>query len=74
MAVGQRVNITFLYFDIERADQCIYDYIRIDDIKRCGYSANPVTILSITNTVDIKFYSDQSERRDGFVAVWGPTN
>ena len=73
MEVGQRINITFLYFDIERADSCIYDYIQIDEGIYCGYSDNPVTIISITNSVDIRFKSDSSEQRDGFIAVWGPT-
>ncbi|XP_070545496.1 tolloid-like protein 1 isoform X2 [Ptychodera flava] len=70
------VGISFLSFEIERHDSCIYDYLEVrdghdDDSKLigryCGYNI-PTDIQSTNNKMTVKFVSDGSVNKGGFSA------
>ena len=73
VAEGQRINLTFIYFDIEDDDECSFDYIQIDNTKHCGSVSQPWTIISYTNIMNIEFKSDDGTTNSGYLAVWTPT-
>ena len=75
---GQRINLTFLHFDIENESACRYDEIEVDMIsiisRHCGRVDQPWSIISTTNIINMRFRSDYSVRLAGFLAVWSATN
>ncbi|XP_070808313.1 bone morphogenetic protein 1 isoform X2 [Pituophis catenifer annectens] len=71
---GYHVGLTFLSFEIERHDNCAYDYLEIRDgssesdpvIGRyCGYD-RPDDIKSTSNKLWMRFVSDGSINKAGF--------
>ena len=70
---GERINITFVYFDIEYENSCSYDWLAIDDEKYCGEIPTPWTIITNSNTATASFISDGSVTHVGFLAVWTST-
>ncbi|VDD74489.1 unnamed protein product [Mesocestoides corti] len=73
---GFSVALTFQSFDIEKHDNCVYDYLEIRDglsesspvlKKLCG-SNLPTPIKSTNNMMYIKFVSDSSVEKQGFTA------
>ncbi|KAM7538912.1 hypothetical protein Aperf_G00000048657 [Anoplocephala perfoliata] len=73
---GFSVALTFLSFDIEKHDNCVYDYLEIRDgisenspvlKKLCG-TPLPTPIKSTNNMMYIKFVSDSSVEKQGFTA------
>ncbi|XP_044235177.1 tolloid-like protein 1 isoform X4 [Ursus arctos] len=70
------VGLTFQAFEIERHDNCAYDYLEVRDgtsensplIGRfCGYD-KPEDIRSTSNTLWMKFVSDGTVNKAGFAA------
>ncbi|EPY76557.1 tolloid-like protein [Camelus ferus] len=73
---GCYVGLTFQAFEIERHDNCAYDYLEVRDgtsensplIGRfCGYD-KPEDIRSTSNTLWMKFVSDGTVNKAGFAA------
>ncbi|KAM3183271.1 hypothetical protein ACTXT7_010677 [Hymenolepis weldensis] len=71
---GFSVALTFQSFDIEKHDNCVYDYLEIRDglsesspvlKKLCGPTL-PTPIKSTNNMMYIKFVSDSSVEKQGF--------
>nr|VZI27763.1 unnamed protein product [Spirometra erinaceieuropaei] len=74
--VGFSVALTFQSFDIEKHDNCVYDYLEIRDglsetspllKKLCG-SNLPTPIKSTNNMMYVRFVSDSSVEKQGFTA------
>ncbi|KAK7150997.1 hypothetical protein R3I93_012056 [Phoxinus phoxinus] len=67
---GFIVQITFLDFELEEAQGCIYDRIIINtgtsDTKFCGLTPNGLTLNSSGNVMEISFNSDFSVQKKGF--------
>ncbi|KAM9662669.1 tolloid-like protein 1 isoform 2-T2 [Morphnus guianensis] len=70
------VGLTFQAFEIERHDNCAYDYLEIRDGTNensplighfCGYD-KPEDIRSTSNTLWMKFVSDGTVNKAGFAA------
>ncbi|KAM6346195.1 tolloid-like protein 1 isoform 1-T1 [Podargus strigoides] len=70
------VGLTFQAFEIERHDNCAYDYLEIRDGMNensplighfCGYD-KPEDIRSTSNTLWMKFVSDGTVNKAGFAA------
>ena len=75
MDEGQRINITFLHFDIEEEANCGDDWVELDNFsKHCGSISQPWTIISNTNTLTVTFRSDESFTQTGFLAAWTATS
>ncbi|XP_015766999.1 PREDICTED: fibrillin-2-like [Acropora digitifera] len=78
---GSIVALAFSYFDLEPAEThsgCVYDHIEVFDGsastasslgKFCG-NTKPALIRSTSNELLLKFHSDQSIARPGFVASY----
>ncbi|KAG8435188.1 hypothetical protein GDO86_013215 [Hymenochirus boettgeri] len=73
---GFLIGLTFQSFEIERHDNCAYDYLEVRDgfsedhplIGRfCGYE-KPEDIKSTSNKLWVKFVSDGSINKAGFAA------
>ncbi|XP_056125138.1 adhesion G-protein coupled receptor G6 isoform X11 [Rhinichthys klamathensis goyatoka] len=67
---GFIVQITFLDFELEEAQGCIYDRININtgtsDTKFCGLTPNGLTLNSSGNVMEVSFNSDFSVQKKGF--------
>lgn len=67
---GFIVQITFLDFELEEAQGCIYDRIIINtgtsDTKFCGLTPNGLTLNSSGNVMEVSFNSDFSVQKKGF--------
>ena len=80
VAEGKRINITFLHFNImpcggcTMANRCTWDYFEMENVKYCDTRSEAWSLISSTNTVNVKFKSDNSWERSGFFAVWKATN
>ena len=76
--VEHRVVIKFEYFDLEGASKCRFDYLVVKDgeydnsktIGRYCGSSKPATITTSSNTANLKFSSDSSIARGGFLIRW----
>ncbi|XP_069823984.1 ovochymase-2 [Dendropsophus ebraccatus] len=70
------IQVTFLAFEIEQSDKCIFDYLIVyHDLqetvvagKFCGFEI-PDPILSVSNVMQITFTSDHYGNFKGFQAV-----
>uniref|UniRef100_A0A672PXV5 Metalloendopeptidase n=1 Tax=Sinocyclocheilus grahami TaxID=75366 RepID=A0A672PXV5_SINGR len=76
VAQGYHVGLTFQSFEIERHDNCAYDYLEVRDGNSesspllgrfCGYD-KPDDIKSSSNQIWMKFVSDGSVNKAGFAA------
>ncbi|XP_073788916.1 adhesion G-protein coupled receptor G6 isoform X36 [Danio rerio] len=67
---GFIVQITFLDFELEEAQGCIYDRVVVktgtSDAKFCGLTANGLTLNSTGNVMEVFFNSDFSVQKKGF--------
>lgn len=67
---GFIVQITFLDFDLEEAQGCVYDRVVVStgtsDVKFCGLTANGLTLNSTGNVMEVAFNSDFSVQKKGF--------
>ncbi|XP_026070456.1 adhesion G-protein coupled receptor G6-like isoform X1 [Carassius auratus] len=67
---GFIVQIAFLDFELEEAQDCIYDHINIStgtsDAKFCGLTPNGLTLNSSDNVMEVSFKSDFSIQKKGF--------
>ena len=79
VASGSLVELTFSVFNIEgpKDDVCKYDWLQILDgdgteltKKICGFELPKEPIISKTNVMIVKFFSDSSQTHDGFRAQW----
>lgn len=72
--VGFIIQVTFLDFDIEEAQNCMYDYVSIYNgettSKFCGITAKGLTFNSTGNEMTIGFVSDFSIQKKGFNAIY----
>ena len=78
--MGQRINVTFLHFDIELYEQyydgtaCSCDWLEIEGEKYCEEIPTPFTTITNTNNVDIKLISDYYDAGNrGYLAIWSAT-
>ncbi|OCT57140.1 tolloid-like protein 1 [Xenopus laevis] len=76
VAENYNVGLTFQAFEIERHDNCAYDYLEVRDGTSensplighfCGYD-KPEDIRSTSNTLWMKFVSDGTVNKAGFAA------
>ena len=80
MANGNKINVTFLDFDVEPADDyyddCTWDFLEISygittNMRYCGNLTSSLPGPFITcNNVKVKFVSDDYLNFPGFRAVW----
>ncbi|KAG8444179.1 hypothetical protein GDO86_009384, partial [Hymenochirus boettgeri] len=72
--VGFIIQATFVDFDIEEAQNCMYDSVSISNgetnTKYCGVTARGLTYNSTGNIMNISFVSDFSIQRKGFNATY----
>ncbi|XP_076873437.1 adhesion G-protein coupled receptor G6 isoform X3 [Brachyhypopomus gauderio] len=69
--VGFVVQITFLDFELEEAQGCIYDRVVVNtgagsSVQFCGLTANGLTLNSSGNVMVVSFISDFSVQKKGF--------
>eukprot|EP00079_Xenopus_tropicalis_P035969 XP_017949740.1 PREDICTED: G-protein coupled receptor 126 isoform X3 [Xenopus tropicalis] len=71
---GFIIQLTFVDFDVEEAQNCVYDYVSISNgettTKYCGVTARGLTYNSTGNMMNISFVSDFSIQRKGFTATY----
>ncbi|XP_018118460.1 adhesion G-protein coupled receptor G6 isoform X16 [Xenopus laevis] len=71
---GFIIQLTFVDFDVEEAQNCVYDYVSISNgettTKYCGVTARGLTYNSTGNMMNISFFSDFSIQRKGFNATY----
>ena len=75
---GLRINITFLYFELHEVSiSCRADWVELssDNYKsrHCGQTTKPWSIITETNSITIRFSSNDKEQYTGFLAIWSPT-
>ncbi|XP_053543371.1 adhesion G-protein coupled receptor G6 isoform X18 [Ictalurus punctatus] len=67
---GFVLQLTFLDFELEEAQGCIYDSVIVNtgtsSVKFCGLTANGLTLNSSTNVMEVSFHSDFSVQKKGF--------
>ncbi|XP_041831383.1 adhesion G-protein coupled receptor G6 isoform X12 [Melanotaenia boesemani] len=67
---GFIIQLSFLDFDLEEAQGCIYDWVVVNtgntDVKFCGLTANGLTLNSTGNVMELSFTSDFSVQKRGF--------
>lgn len=67
---GFIIQLSFLDFDLEEAQGCIYDKVVVNtgntDVKFCGLTANGLTLNSTGNLMELSFTSDFSVQKKGF--------
>ncbi|XP_046729416.1 adhesion G-protein coupled receptor G6 isoform X1 [Silurus meridionalis] len=67
---GFVLQLTFLDFELEEAQGCIYDSVVVDtgasNVRFCGLTANRLTLNSSTNVMLVSFSSDFSIQKKGF--------
>ena len=76
--VEHRIVIRFVNFNLEGSSKCSFDYLVVKDgeydnsktIGRYCGSDKPVTITTSNNTANLKFKSDTSVVRRGFLIRW----
>ncbi|XP_067876353.1 tolloid-like protein 2 isoform X2 [Heterodontus francisci] len=73
---GHRVKLSFIEFEIEQHQECVYDHLEVydgpderSDIlgRYCG-SRKPEPVIATGSKMFIKFFSDASVQRKGFQA------
>ena len=69
----KRINLTFLHFNVRYQSTCNWDWLEIEGEKYCGEKINSFTIITRTNTVNMKFITDNGREYYGFLAVWSST-
>lgn len=80
--VGNMVQLTFVSFELEQSQSCLYDYVAVyDNIianettdaksigKFCGIEKPPI-IMSSSRAITIIFKSDESVTDRGFLATY----
>merc|ERR1712168_1594775 len=75
---GSSVRLVFIQFDLEgpHLGECVHDYVKVIDsddrtvlATLCG-NERPKPLQSQSNKMTVKFYSDESENKQGFQAKW----
>ncbi|XP_065639868.1 cubilin isoform X2 [Hydra vulgaris] len=72
---NQKIQLFFLFLEIEFAFTCSHDYIQITDGsgdnlgKFCG-TQKPDMLMSLGNQVVVHFHSDDQQTRKGFILRW----
>ena len=90
MDEGQRINITFLHFDIGctgstdtvfacglfkvNQNSCTNDWLQVEDNKLCGEIPTPFSIITNKNNVNIRLKTSTIDTRTGFLAIWSASN
>lgn len=71
---GFIIQLTFLDFDLEEAQGCIYDRVVVHtggaDVRFCGPTANGLTLNSTGNVMELLFTSDFSVQKKGFAVSY----
>ena len=74
MAEGQRINLTFIKFNLKDDAECEFNFIEINYSSRhCGHTQKPWNIISNGNTMFLRYSSSDEEKFTGFEAIWTPT-
>ena len=77
MVEGQRIKLTFLHFHIEDDSVCGNDWLLLDigsfSTKHCGRIDQPWSFISNSNSINIRFRSNDDTRSAGFLALWEST-
>ncbi|XP_072265402.1 adhesion G-protein coupled receptor G6 isoform X2 [Pyxicephalus adspersus] len=72
--VGFIIQVTFVDFEVEEAQNCMYDSVSIyngeNPSKFCGITAKGLTFNSTGNEMSITFVSDFSIQKKGFSATY----
>ncbi|KAF2348079.1 CUB domain, partial [Trinorchestia longiramus] len=71
---GTRIFMAFETLKVEYTEKCTKDYVQIEGlkdyfgVKMCGTKLPPswMTLVSVTNTVDVTFHSDDAKQLRGF--------
>ncbi|XP_030578077.1 adhesion G-protein coupled receptor G6 [Archocentrus centrarchus] len=67
---GFIIQLSFLDFDLEEAQGCIYDRVVVNtgntEVKFCGLTANGLTLNSTGNEMTLSFTADFSVQKKGF--------
>uniref|UniRef100_A0A3Q0RSD3 CUB domain-containing protein n=1 Tax=Amphilophus citrinellus TaxID=61819 RepID=A0A3Q0RSD3_AMPCI len=77
---GFIIQLSFLDFDLEEAQGCIYDRVVVNtgntEVKFCGLTANGLTLNSTGNEMTLSFTADFSVQKKGFkvCAQYTPVN
>ncbi|XP_059471095.1 cubilin-like [Neocloeon triangulifer] len=75
---GQQISLNFTIFHLENSSKCSFDFVEIRNGPSgtspligtfCGRTRPPV-ILSQTNSLWIRFHTDDMVTRKGFRAIW----
>jgi len=70
---GEKLKLTFKTFDVEASQDSCWDWLEIhyssNSSKLCGQEI-PNPIISDTNTMYLKFRSDETGSREGFLAEY----
>lgn len=63
------LELSFIRFDVEASAQCQFDYLEINNVRLCGSLARETTRTYIFegNEKEVKFHSDGSTSRTGFI-------
>ena len=73
---GLRINITFLDFELD-ADLCKWDWVELSsenyNSRHCGLTTKPWSIITDTNFITIRFFSNNVYTFPGFLATWSAT-
>ena len=75
---GFEVELIFSFFRLEHDVTCRYDFVEVKEVKRntgkqfgkyCG-SISPLQLTFPSNSILVRFYSDDMITASGFQAVW----
>ncbi|XP_076628821.1 cubilin [Colletes latitarsis] len=77
---GNRLNLTFSHFDLEKPNDCRYDYVEVKEgeydvpkteiAKLCDSDSPPAKIHSTQHQVFVKFVTDGQWEGNGFRLEW----
>ncbi|XP_012942079.2 uncharacterized protein LOC101854064 [Aplysia californica] len=67
LGLGQNLRIRSLSFDVEWKDRCLYDYLRINQVRYCGIQSIDVLETSNFNSARVHFHTDRNIGLTGYV-------
>ena len=90
MNEGQKINISFLHFDIgctgptdtvfgcglfrANRNSCANDWLQIEDKIFCGEIPTPFSIITNKNSVNVRLKTSTVDTRTGFLAIWSASD
>ena len=73
MALGKKINLTFIHFDLEEniLNRGCNDFLMIDSSSaHCGKTTKMWSMISSSNMMTVRFQSNEILTKKGFLAVW----